>query len=54
MRRAAGFTKLKREEYVALKAKGQLIKDGVNMKVCPTKGPLGPRELEKLPMSMLE
>merc|ERR1711988_1356387 len=48
-----GFTKLLKEEYLALKAKGQLIKDGVTVKVAPVKGPLGPKELEKLPMSLL-
>jgi len=48
-----GFTKLRREEYLGLKAKGQLVKDGVTVKVAPVKGPLGPRELEKLPLSML-
>ena len=50
---SAGFTKLRREQYLALKAKGQLVKDGVSVKVAPSKGPLGPKELEKLPMSML-
>jgi len=35
-----GFTKLKREVYEDLKARGRLLKDGVNVKVKPTKGPL--------------
>merc|ERR1711924_29313 len=48
-----GFTKLRRDQYVALKEKGQLVKDGVNTKVVPSKGPLGPRELQALPMTML-
>ena len=48
-----GFTKLSRERYEELKAQGRLIKDGINVKVVPTKGPLGMRELQKLPMSML-
>ena len=52
-RDAPGFTKLLKEEYIALKAKGQLVKDGVTVKVAPLKGPLGPKELEKLPLSML-
>lgn len=35
-----GFTKLKREVYEDLKARDRLVKDGVNVKVKPTKGPL--------------
>lgn len=50
----AGFTKLLRDEYVQLKQLGQLSKDGVTVQVIKDKGPLGPRQLEKLPMSMLE
>jgi len=48
-----GFTKLKREKYEELKEKGCLIKDGINVKVVPSKGPLDPRSLARLPMSML-
>merc|ERR1711957_400768 len=48
-----GFTKLRRDQYVALKALGQLVKNGVDTKVASLKGPLGPNELQKLPMSML-
>ena len=48
-----GFTKLSRERYEELKADGRLIKDGINVKVVPTKGKLGMRELQRLPMSML-
>jgi len=48
-----GFTKLSRERYEELKAEGRLIKDGINVKVVPTKGKLGMRELQKLPMCML-
>jgi len=50
----AGFTKLLRDEYTQLKELGQLAKDGVTVQVIKEKGPLGPRQLEKLPMSMLE
>jgi len=35
-----GFTKLKRTVYVELKERDRLIKDGVNVKVKPTSGPL--------------
>jgi len=49
-----GFTKLLRDEYTQLKELGQLAKDGVTVQVIKEKGPLGPRQLEKLPMSMLE
>jgi len=35
-----GFTKLTREVYKDLKARDRLIKDGVNVKVKPTSGPL--------------
>jgi len=49
-----GFTKLLRDEYTQLRDLGQLAKDGVTVQVIKTKGPLGPRQLEKLPMSMLE
>ena len=48
-----GFTKLQRDQYTALKGLGQLIKNGVDVKVAKVKGPLGPNELQKLPMSML-
>ena len=51
---ATGFTKLLRDEYTQLRDLGQLAKDGVTVQVIKTKGPLGPRQLEKLPMSMLE
>ena len=48
-----GFTKLKRERYELLKEQGRLTKDGVVVQIIPTKGPLGERELCKLPMAML-
>ena len=48
-----GFTKLKRERYDLLKKQGRLTKDGVTVQVIPTKGPLGERELSRLPLSML-
>ena len=48
-----GFTKLKRERYEELKAAGRLTKDGVGVQVIPSKGPLGERELSRLPLSML-
>ena len=48
-----GFTKLKRERYDQLKKEGRLTKDGVTVQLVPTKGPLGERELSKLPLSML-
>ena len=48
-----GFTKLRREKYDKYKKEGRLAKDGVTVQVIPTKGPLGERELSKLPLSML-
>jgi len=48
-----GFTKLKRERYEQLKKEGRLAKDGVTVQVIPKKGPLGQRELTRLPLSML-
>ena len=48
-----GFTKLKRAAYEELKEQGRLVKDGVVVQVLPKKGPLGERELMKLPLSML-
>jgi len=48
-----GFTKLKRERYELLKSEGRLSKDGVVVQVIPTKGPLGERELSRLPLAML-
>ena len=48
-----GFTKHTRAEYRKLKEEGRLIPDGINVKVVPSKGPLGPRQLQALPMSML-
>ena len=47
------ITKLKRPRYEELKAQGRLTKDGVTVQVLPKKGPLGERELSKLPLSML-
>ena len=49
-----GFTKLKRPRYEQLKAEGRLVKDGINVQVVPVHGPLGERELSRLPMSMLQ
>jgi len=49
-----GFTKLKRDRYEALKKEGRLVKDGINVKVIPTKGPLDSYRLSKLPLSMLQ
>jgi large subunit ribosomal protein L10e len=49
-----GFTKLPRERYASLKAEGRLMKDGINVKVVPMKGPLGEKELSRLPMCMLK
>merc|ERR1712166_964505 len=43
-----GFTKLRRDQCIALKALGQLVKNGVDTKVASLKGPLGPNELQKL------
>jgi len=48
-----GFTKLPREKFEELRAAGKLRKDGVTVQVIKTKGPLGERELQRLPMSML-
>merc|ERR1712146_684467 len=36
-----GFTKLRREKYEELKKEGRLVKDGVNVKVIPSKGDWG-------------
>jgi len=49
-----GFTKIKRERYEELKKEGRLMKDGINVKVCPTKGKLDTYTLSKLPLSMLQ
>jgi len=49
-----GFTKIKRERYEELEKEGRLIKDGINVKVVPTKGKLGRYELSKLPLCMLQ
>ena len=48
-----GFTKLTKERYAELKEAGRLVKDGINVQVIPSKGPLGERQLSKLPLSML-
>merc|ERR1719498_2142155 len=48
-----GFTKLKRSRYELLKEQGRLTKDGVTVQVIPTTGPLGERELSRLPLAML-
>jgi len=48
-----GFTKLKKERYAELKEQGRLSKDGVVVQVISTKGPLGERELSRLPLAML-
>merc|ERR1712146_455414 len=48
-----GFTKLKRARYEELKEQGRLTKDGVTVQVIPASGPLGERELSRLPLSML-
>ena len=48
-----GFTKLKRAAYEELKEQGRLVKDGVTVQVIKKRGPLGERELSKLPLSML-
>jgi len=48
-----GFTKLKRDRYLQLKEEGRLTKDGVTVQVIPQKGPLGERQLSRLPLSML-
>ena len=49
-----GFTKLKRERYEQLRDEGRLTSDGVGVQVLPLRGPLGERQLGKLPMSMLD
>ena len=48
-----GFTKLERGRYERLKKEGRLVKDGINVQVVPANGPLGERQLSKLPLSML-
>jgi len=48
-----GFTKLKRATYERYKKEGRLIKDGINVKVVPSKGRLDERALGKLPLAML-
>jgi len=48
-----GFTKLTKAQYAHFKEEGRLVKDGINVQVIPTYGPLGQRELSKLPLSML-
>jgi len=48
-----GFTKLSRDKFNELNAQGRLVRDGVTVKVLPTRGPLDERTLSKLPMSML-
>jgi len=48
-----GFTKLSRARYEELNAAGRLTKDGINVQVIPSKGPLDERHLSKLPLSML-
>jgi len=49
-----GFTKLKRERYEELEQEGRLVKDGINVKVVPSKGPLDTYRLSKLPLCMLK
>merc|ERR1711908_113845 len=49
-----GFTKIRRERYEELKKDGRLVKDGINVKVVPTKGPLDSHTLSKLPLCMLQ
>jgi len=49
-----GFTKLSRERYAELKEQGRLVPDGINVQVLPKKGPLGERQLAKLPICMLK
>lgn len=49
-----GFTKIKRERYEELKKEGRLVKDGINVKVIPSKGKLDTYTLSKLPVSMLQ
>merc|ERR1712196_172590 len=48
-----GFSKLTKEQYAAFKEAGRLVKDGINVQVIQHHGPLGTRELAKLPKSML-
>jgi large subunit ribosomal protein L10e len=48
-----GFSKLTKEQYEKFRDQGRLVKDGINVQVIPTYGPLGQRELSKLPLSML-
>ena len=48
-----GFSKLTKEQYEKFRDEGRLVKDGINVQVIPTYGPLGQRELSKLPLSML-
>merc|ERR1739838_1282516 len=48
-----GFTKLTKARYQELNDAGKLVKDGINVQVIPSKGPLDERRLSKLPMSML-
>jgi len=48
-----GFTKLSRDKFNELNAAGRLVRDGVTVKVLPSKGKLDERTLSKLPMSML-
>ena len=49
-----GFTKLKRDRYEELKKEGRLVKDGINVKVLPTRGKLDSYTLSKLPLTMLQ
>jgi len=49
-----GFTKLKRPIYEEYKKEGRLMKDGVTVKVIPSKGKLDTYRLSKLPLAMLQ
>jgi len=49
-----GFTKLKRPIYEQYKKEGRLMKDGVTVKVIPSKGKLDTYQLSKLPLAMLQ
>jgi len=49
-----GFTKLKRPIYEQYKKEGRLMKDGVTVKVIPSKGKLDTYRLSKLPLAMLQ
>jgi large subunit ribosomal protein L10e len=49
-----GFTKLKRDRFESLDMDGRLVRDGINVKVIPGKGPLDSRTLSNLPISMLK